>query len=165
MLIGLEFQGSVVVGVCSFPSLGEIVYAAEGGGAWHRRAKAPPKQVHVSRISNLSEALFCFTEIAGWEQTGRKDCFRAMRQATRVARGWGDCYGHMLVATGRAEVMVDPQLNPWDAAPLLPILQEAGGHFLDWEGRPSIHSGNGFSVNGALKDEVLAILQSAPTVH
>ena len=76
----------------------------------------------------------------------------------KLTRGWGDCYGHALVATGRADIMVDPLMNPWDAAPFVPIMQEAGGHFLDWSGRPTIYSGNGVSVNDALKDTVLDML-------
>ena len=63
-----------------------------------------------------------------------------------------------LVATGRADVMVDPRMNPWDCAALIPVLQEAGGHFLDWTGKPTIHGGNGIGVNAALKDGVLQLL-------
>ena len=78
----------------------------------------------------------------------------------QLARGWGDCYGHMLVATGRADVMIDPAMNAWDAAALLPIIEEAGGHFIDWTGTPTIYGGNGLSVVPSLKDEVLRRLQS-----
>ena len=53
----------------------------------------------------------------------------------RLARTWGDCYGYTLVATGQAEVMVDPQLNPWDSAAVVPIVEEAGGRFTDLDGR------------------------------
>jgi fructose-1,6-bisphosphatase/inositol monophosphatase family enzyme len=65
----------------------------------------------------------------------------------------------MLVATGRAELMIDPAMNPWDAAALKPIVEEAGGCFIDWTGIPTIHGGNGLSVIPSLKDEVLKILQ------
>ena len=70
----------------------------------------------------------------------------------------GDCYGHCLVATGRADVMLDCITNPWDCAALLPILREAGGSFTDWAGRETISGGNAVSTNGFLRDEVLRLL-------
>jgi histidinol phosphatase-like enzyme (inositol monophosphatase family) len=162
-LIGLEADGRVVLGVCRFPALGEVVYAAKGLGAWWQVDSALPRPARVSAVDRLSEALFCVTTISGWERIGRYETFEALRSRCKLTRGWGDCYGHALVATGRADVMVDPLMNVWDAAALLPILEEAGGHFVDWEGRPAIDSGNGVSVNHALRDEVLEILAQNAT--
>jgi histidinol-phosphatase len=158
-LIGLEFNDRVVLGVCRFPALDEVVYAAEGQGAWWQIGGTAPRRARVSRVDRLSEALFCVTTISGWERIGRYDAFERIRSAAKLTRGWGDCYGHALVATGRADVMIDPLMNPWDAAALVPIVQEAGGHFCDWTGRTSIHSGNGISVNLALKETVVALLK------
>ena len=64
-----------------------------------------------------------------------------------------------MVATGRAEVMIDPAMNAWDAAALVPIIEEAGGHYVDWNGNPTIYSGNGLSVVPGLKDEILQRLK------
>ncbi len=157
-LIGLEQGDDVILGVANFPALHELVYAAAGLGSWWKIGDAEPKRAAVSSVDALSDALFCFTEITGFHNIGRTDAFEALRTSCRVARGWGDCYGHILVATGRADVMVDPELNAWDAAPLLPIVKEAGGCFADWTGNETIHGGNGISVNAALKDDVLRIL-------
>jgi histidinol-phosphatase len=159
-LIGLEFEDRVVLGVCRFPALDEVVYAANGGGAWWQIREQEPRPARVSTIDSLADALFCTTTITRWATVGRQSAFDRLSQTCRLTRGWGDCYGHMLVATGRADVMVDPALNTWDAAALLPIVQEAGGHFVDFDGLPSIHSGNGLSVNAGLKDEVLEVLRS-----
>jgi myo-inositol-1(or 4)-monophosphatase len=164
-LIGLEFQDHVVLGVCRFPALGEVVYAAQNSGAWWQTGTAAPRQARVSTVKDLSEALFCVTTISGWERIGRYDAFERLRSASHLTRGWGDCYGHALVATGRAEVMVDPMMNAWDAAPFVPILQEAGGHFVDWRGRASIHSGNGISVNAHLKERVLETVEPRDERH
>lgn len=158
-LIGLEFSDRMVLGVCRFPALDEVVFAAQGQGAWWQKAGAPPRAARVSGVERLSDALFCVTTISGWERIGRYDAFERIRSEARLTRGWGDCYGHALVATGRADVMIDPLMNPWDAAALVPIVEEAGGHFCDWSGRTSIHSGNGISVNAALKQTVLDLLQ------
>ncbi len=67
-----------------------------------------------------------------------------------------------MVATGRAELMVDPVVAVWDLAPLLPILEEAGGTFTDWEGRRTIHSGQAIATNGLVFDEVLGIVTRSP---
>ena len=161
-LIGLEHEGECVLGVCGFPALDEVVYAAAGQGAWWQQGTRPPRRAQVSRVTQLSEALFCCTTIEGWNRIGRRDAFDALLSRSKLSRGWGDCYGHALVATGRADVMVDAGLNPWDGAALVPIIREAGGYFFDWKGQPTIYGGNGVSLNPHLKDEVLAILQ-APT--
>jgi myo-inositol-1(or 4)-monophosphatase len=158
-LIGLEHEGRCAMGVCRFPALDEVVYAAEGQGTWWQVGGNPPRQACVSAVDELSEALFCITTIAGWDRIGRRDAFDKLCGQTKLTRGWGDCYGHALVATGRADVMVDPMMNVWDAAALVPIVQEAGGHFVDWNGNVAIDSGNGVSVNAALKDVVLEILK------
>jgi histidinol-phosphatase len=157
-LIGLEWHDRVVLGVCRFPALDEVVYAAKGTGAWWQTGSGSPRRAHVSAVDRLSEALFCVTTISGWERIGRYDAFERVRSAAKLTRGWGDCYGHALVATGRADVMIDPLMNPWDAAALVPIVEEAGGHFCDWTGSTSIHSGNGISVNAALRESVLELL-------
>ena len=64
-----------------------------------------------------------------------------------------------MVATGRAEVMIDPVVNLWDAAPLQPIIEEAGGHFTDWHGNPTVHRGEAIATNGLVTEEVLAIVR------
>ena len=160
-LVALEYKGEVVLGVCRFPALHEVVYAARGMGAWWKRNQDQPQPAAVSAIDQLSDALFCTTTVTGWGKIDRCDVFEQLCSVTGLTRGWGDCYGHILVATGRAEVMVDPELSVWDAAALLPIIEEAGGHFIDWNGRASIATGNGISVNAALKDRVLALTRDA----
>jgi histidinol phosphatase-like enzyme (inositol monophosphatase family) len=159
-LIGLEFERQCVLGVCRFPAMDEVVYGARGLGAWWQQGSAAPRRAQVSNVADLSQALFCITTITGWDRAQRRETFDRLCAAAGLTRGWGDCYGHALVATGRADVMIDPAMNPWDAAALLPILQEAGGSFVDWNGEPTIYSGNGLSVNAALKEQILEMLKS-----
>lgn len=159
-LIGLEFEARVVLGVARFPALDEVVYAADGLGTWWQIGDREPRQTTVSGVGDLSKAVFCFTEPQRFERVGRPEVLQMLMKSCRMSRGWGDCYGHILVATGRAEVMIDPELSAWDAAALVPIVREAGGHYLDWSGEESIYTGNGFSVNAALKDEILALLSA-----
>lgn len=153
VLLGIEVEGVPAVGVAHFPGLGETVAAATGRGCyWNGRL------TRVSTVTDLAKAAILTTDPApllddsmrsGWEQL--------VRQAS-LARTWGDCYGHALVATGRAEVMIDPILSPWDAAPFLPILQEAGGRFTDREGINRLDGGSGISTNGLLHERVMEVL-------
>jgi len=90
----------------------------------------------------------------------RSDAFAKLTEASRLQRTWGDAFGYVLVATGRAEVMLDPALSPWDCSPMLPILKEAGGFFGSWSGEETIWAKDGIATTGRLKEEVLAILGS-----
>jgi histidinol phosphatase-like enzyme (inositol monophosphatase family) len=156
-LVGVEFNRQSVAGVCHLPVLRETAWGAKGIGAWWQQAGGEARPAKVSNVARLSDSLFCFTTVQGFARIGRQDAFDALVASAGIARGWGDCYGHVLVATGRAEVMVDPLMNVWDAAALIPIVEEAGGHFIDWNGAATANSGNGISVNAALRDEVLRI--------
>jgi fructose-1,6-bisphosphatase/inositol monophosphatase family enzyme len=77
---------------------------------------------------------------------------------TSVARTWGDCFGYLLVATGRAELMCDPILSPWDAAAFQPIVREAGGVFTDWDGRDTAFGASAVATNAALGPAMRALL-------
>lgn len=157
-LMGVEYGGRSVLGVILLPALDEYVYAAVGQGAWHVRADQPAQPARVSTCGRLAEGLFVTSEVANFDRIGRRDAYDRLQAACRLARTWGDCFGYVLVATGRAEVMVDPIMNLWDAAALQPILEEAGGTFTDWQGRPTIHSGQGIATNGRVLAEVLSLV-------
>jgi histidinol phosphatase-like enzyme (inositol monophosphatase family) len=160
-LIGLEHEGRSVLGIIHLPALDEMIWAAAGQGAWQQRGAAKPVAARVSCRSKLADGVFCTSDVAGFGQVGRQAAYEAMQKATRLSRTWGDCFGYALVATGRADVMIDPIMSIWDAAALQPILEEAGGTFTDWRGVPTIHSGEGVATNGILLPEVLAVLKAA----
>jgi len=159
-LVGIECRGESVVGVNLAPALHECVYAAKGQGAWYVLGDNPPVPAKVSDCPGLAEALFLTSEVANFYTSGRRHVYDRLQDAARLTRTWGDCYGYLMLATGRADLMVDPIMEVWDAAALLPILEEAGGTFTDWQGRRTIHSGEGVATNGRILDEVLAILRS-----
>jgi histidinol-phosphatase len=158
VLIGVEHEGQSRVGVIHVPALGETAYAAAGQGAWYVRGDQPPRPARVSTIKTLSEGLFLTSSLSGFHKRGAWPFLERLSKTARLTRTWGDAYGYLLVATGRAEVMVDPIMNIWDAAALLPILEEAGGAYTDWQGRPTIHGGEGIASNGLVLDEVLRLL-------
>jgi histidinol phosphatase-like enzyme (inositol monophosphatase family) len=161
-MVGVERDGRSVVGVVCIPGLDESVYAAVGAGAWHRRGTAAPRLARVSSCPRLNEGLFLTSQIDLFAARGASEAFLLLQRAAAVTRTWGDCYGYLLVATGRAEVMVDANMCVWDAAALQPILEEAGGAFTDWQGCPSIHNGEGIGCNGLVLEEVLAVTRRFP---
>lgn len=163
-LIGIELDGRMVAGVCRFPALNEVVYASDGEGCWWQIGSQSPRRTHVSSVAQMSAARMMFTEPTHWRTTGRFDSIVKVMDQVKIARGWGDCYGHALVATGRAEMAIDPLMSPWDIAALIPILREAGGVCVDWQGHETIHGGDGVSVVPALRDAVISVLRTAPPV-
>lgn len=156
-LIGVEYETRSLVGVIEMPALGERVYAAVGHGAWYVRGSEEPRRARVSSCRRLSESLVTSSAIEGFTETNRLDAFLQVSAAARLTRTWGDCYGYALIATGRADAMLDPRMNVWDAAALQPILEEAGGTYTDWNGNSTIHGGEGIATNGHVLEEVLAI--------
>jgi len=107
-MIGLERDGECIAGVIRFPALDEVVFARHGGGAWHQQGGRPLTRVHVTQTEHLRSALGCFTDVDCWVKEQKLPVFARYCSSLRIARGWGDCYGHALVALGRADVMVDP---------------------------------------------------------
>ena len=159
VMIGLEVDGEPLLGVVNLPALSEIIYAARGLGCFWNGQPA-----RVSETSMLDQALVLATDFgeSGAHRFG--PALADLRAEANASRTWGDCYGHMLVATGRADVMLDPIMNIWDCAALLPIIEEAGGTFTDWDGRPTIAGGNAFSTNGMLFEEVMQTIRKAESV-
>jgi histidinol-phosphatase len=156
VLIGLEIDDETVLGAVSFPALDELVYAARGLGCYWNDLTA-----HVSGTKSLNNALLLSTDFGTCEQYGFGQAAESLQGQVNARRTWGDAYGHVLVATGRAEIMLDPILNVWDCAALLPIVEEAGGTFTDWNGQRTIYGGNAISTNGVLFESVMAEIKNA----
>ena len=156
-LIGVEHDGEFEIGVIYIPATGECVYAARGYGAWYTDAKGNREPARVSDCGDLSQALLLTTDIAHFRQIGRPEVWTQLASRVALTRTWGDCYGYLLVATGRAEIMIDPIVSLWDAAALVPILEEAGGHLTDWQGKRRLDSGSIVATNHHLFSAVVQI--------
>jgi histidinol-phosphatase len=153
-LVAVMEGDEVLAGAAVFPAAGEWIAAERGRGAvW---SGGSPR---VSGVSRLAEAAVLSTDDRLPEAPAeRSERWRRLVAGANVDRTWGDAYGYMLVATGRAEVMVDGVLAPWDAAAVLPIVEEAGGVFTDWTGRRTPFGGSAIATNAALSAEVRRIL-------
>lgn len=155
VMIGVEIDRKVEVGVVHFPALGETYYATRGGGSyWNGR------RMRVSTVSDISKAVLLATDTKRFERDLTKGHGHdRLMSAVRMYRTWGDCYGHILVASGRAEIMLDPAMSVWDCAPLQVIVEEAGGVFTDWDGVPTIHGTSAISTNSLIRTAVMEMLQ------
>jgi histidinol phosphatase-like enzyme (inositol monophosphatase family) len=158
-LVGIEQEGRSLAGAINIPACDEMVFAEKGGGAWYRAGNEQTRRAKVSSHRALAEGLFVTSEVANFAGRGSASAYSLLERAAGLSRTWGDCFGYLLVATGRALVMVDPIMNVWDAAAVQPIIEEAGGRFTDWKGEATIHHGEGIATNGLVHEEVLRLLR------
>lgn len=155
VLIGVEVEGESAVGVANYPPLRELVAAGRGLGC-----TLNGEACSVSPVDELDHAVVLTTDVERILSRPEGAGWRRLQQQCAFSRTWGDCYGHMLVATGRAEAMVDPVMASWDAGPFLTIATEAGGRFTTREGEATVHGGSGISTNGLLHDRILEELRT-----
>jgi histidinol-phosphatase len=160
-LLALLIDDKPFAGIIVIPALGETICAAYGLGCWYRATDDSPWTcATVSNKSAMNAAVLLTSQRDLFARRNREADFVAIENECWVSRTWGDGYGYLLVATGRAEIMIDPMCNPWDIAAMGPIMKEAGGRFTDWNGTDSISSGDGFATNGLLHDRVRERLQT-----
>lgn len=153
VLIGLEIEGHVAAGAAYFPALDELIAAADGLGCWWNGRPA-----HVSAVPDLAGSWISCTDPRNFDVFGKRAAWDRLQAASYHRGGWGDAYGYLLVATGRAEVMLDPIMEVWDCGPFPPILREAGGYFGDWKGNETIYAREGLATSATLLPEVLSLI-------
>jgi fructose-1,6-bisphosphatase/inositol monophosphatase family enzyme len=134
--------------------VGETIAAARGSGAWCNGTRA-----RVSDVADIGAATVLITDDRTIGPPITRAGWRALSRGAAVTRGWGDCFGYLLVATGRAEVMLDPVVNPWDVACFLPIIEEAGGVFTDLHGAVTAFGGHAIATNASLADKARTLLR------
>jgi histidinol-phosphatase len=155
-LVAVMSGNDVLAGAAVFPAVSEELAAAPGEGCWYNGSRCC-----VSPVAKIADATVLTTDEHGFRTPLSRRGWKALTESAAVVRTWGDCYGYLLVATGRAEVMVDPMLGAWDAACFLPILSEAGGSFTDWLGRTTAFGGSAIATNTALARKARRLLGGA----
>lgn len=152
-LIALEEKGNIVAGVVSAPALNTRWYARRGGGAFRDGAK-----ISVSKVKEIAIAEIASGGIRTIAQAGLEEKFAALCKQAARHRGFGDFWGHCLVAQGSLDVMFDPEVNLWDLAALKVIVEEAGGTMTSVTGEDRIDGGSALTTNGNVHDEVVRAL-------
>ena len=141
-LVAFEDEHGSAVGVINLPAIDECIWAGRGLGCF-----ADGKKVHVSNTETLDG---CCVVTSGVDYWNSLSFFESLSESESTVRTWGDAYGYALVATGRVDAMVDPIVNPWDVAPMLTIIPEAGGVFTDFKNVETANGGNALASNPAL---------------
>jgi len=175
-LVGMTIHGEPTIGVIAIPAMGEVIVAAKGFGAWYGaiplnsfQATKPTEdnafniemtRANVSRQSKLEDGLLLTSQSDNFAHRNATTAYQALESLAYITRTWGDGYGYLLVATGRAEVMVDPIVNPWDVAAVAPVILEAGGRFSTWDGQYDIRKSHCIGSNGLVHDEVISHLKA-----
>jgi histidinol phosphatase-like enzyme (inositol monophosphatase family) len=156
-LIAVAERDAVLGGAVYCPAAGEMVVAARGEGAWLNGARCA-----VSTVDSLTRATVVTSDDRFFDRPDRAGRWGALAAASSVSRTWGDGFGYLLVATGRAEVMADSTMQVWDSAAPYVVVTEAGGAFTDWHGRSTAFGGGAIATNLALADVVRAALVEEP---
>lgn len=156
-LVGLRLEGESVVGVAHAPALRETYDGAIGLGARLNGAS-----IHVDPVDDISEATVLFADVGSFEDAGLGRFFEDLTTRSFRSRGFGDFWGHMLVARGAAHVMVETSLRIWDVAALQPIVSEAGGRLTQIDGSEWSDKMPCLTTNGSLHDEVVRLARGTP---
>ena len=154
VLVAFEWYEQVACGVIHLPALGQTVWAGRGLGCFCNGRRA-----RVSEVQNLGEARVAHSGAKLMSLGGREGEFTRLIAACGSDRGWSDAYGYALVATGRADVMLDPVMKIWDIAALVPVVVEAGGTLTDWQGSPTHKGSEALATNGKLLGPVVGVLR------
>ena len=153
-LIGLLHEGQPLLGAIHQPLLGQLCL----GDGQQTRLNGRP--VRVRDIENLSEAILLTTDLKYIGKYQNQSGFDRLLALTGLLRTWGDCYGYLLVATGRADIMLDPIMNPWDVVPLVPIIRGAGGVITSWTGEAPHPATSSVAANRAIHPQVIDLLRA-----
>lgn len=154
-LIALTVDGVANVGVVSAPALHRRWWASTGEGSWRTENGSQPLLNRVSAVKDLADASLSLSDLEGWQRASYLDLMDAVWRV----RGYGDFWSHVMVAEGCIDIAVEPALNLWDMAALVPVVTEAGGSMTSWSGEPVLESMSAATTNGLLHDAVLPRLR------
>lgn len=152
-LLGLEYKGDLVAGICTCPGTGQTWHAMSGAGAW-----LGDRRVRVSDFSDLKKSHIYYSSITYFDRNGKSQAFLNLVRDTERQRGFGDYFGFMLVAQGAGEAMIDHGVHAWDVAACKPIIDEAGGKMTNWDGSWDLFKPDVIASNGILHDTLVTVL-------
>ena len=152
ILFGLLHEGEPCIGVIDQPITRERII---GDG---RETFLNGRAVRVRETAELRDSLLLTTDLIDCENAHSDKNWNGLLHGAKLFRTWGDCYGYLLVASGRADIMADPVLSPWDLFPLLPILRGAGASVTDWRGGDPLRGTSILAANPALHAQALELL-------
>lgn len=151
-LFGLLHNGQPIIGCIHQPILRQLMI---GDGDV---TTLNGKPVNVSDVDEIADAELLTTDPRRPHQHFDGAKFDSLCDEAKLLRSWGDCYGYLMVACGRADAMLDPILNLWDLLPLIPVIRGAGGIITDWEGNDPVNGSSAIVANPILHAQLLEYL-------
>jgi len=153
-LVGIECDSEIVAAIASAPGLRSRWHAYKGEGAYRDGRK-----LQVSGVDKLQDALVFSTGTGPTKDSSDQTRIRRYLDAARNSRSFGGFWQHMLVAEGAVEAALDWTSKPWDLAPLILIVTEAGGKSTSLNGHATIYEKSLLSTNGKIHEATLAVLR------
>ena len=153
-LMGIEHDGEIVAAMASAPGLHSRWQGYKGEGAYRDGRK-----LQVSSVEKLKDSMVFSTGTGPSKDSSDQTRIRKYLDAARNSRSFGGFWQHMLVAEGAVEAALDWTSKPWDLAPLILIVTEAGGKSTSLHGNPTIYEKSLLSTNGKIHEETLAVLR------
>ncbi len=151
-LIALMHEGQPVLGAIHQPVLRQLLV---GDG---ETTVLNGRRVRVRATPRLGEATLLCSDLFSPARHQNGAAFDMLTRRVKQVRTWGDCYGYLLVATGWADIMCDPVMNPWDIAALVPVVRGAGGTITDWQGLDPVKAQSIVAAIPGLHAQVIATL-------
>jgi histidinol-phosphatase len=151
-LVGLLHHGRPVLGMINQPITGQRCIGD------CEQTLLNDQRVTLRPVEALSDAVLLTTDMENIGRHREASGFERLRRECRLVRTWGDAYGYLLLAMGRADVMLDPIMNPWDVLPLVPVVRGAGGVISDWYGNDVSKGDSCVAASPALHARVVQLL-------
>lgn len=155
-LVGLLHKGQPILGAIHQPVLGQLV-VGDNDETTLNGAK-----VRARQCVNLTDATLLSSDFQNLNDPAhpKAEGWQKLVSKVKLARTWGDCYGYLLVASGWADIMVDPELSPWDLLPVIPIIRGAGAKITGWDGCPIDQAQSAVAAPSCLHDEIIRLLNN-----
>jgi myo-inositol-1(or 4)-monophosphatase len=164
-LIALAYQGQPVLGAIHQPVLRQLVVGDGKTTTLNpERSGTGGRPVRVRPCSRIEDATLLTTGLRNISKRGNRPAFDALADGVKLFRTWGDCYGYLLVATGFADVMCDPIMNPWDIQALIPVIRGSGGVITDWYGGDPVKADSIVAAGPVLHGQIIAALKGSGQV-
>ena len=153
-LIALLKNGKPVLGAINQPVLNELLIGD------NNTAEINGIKTKLKECNNLSKSVLLTTDHLNIDRYQNRNNFEELIKKVKLYRNWGDCYGYYLVATGFADIMIDPIMSVWDSLPLIPIIKGAGGIITDYQGNAPVGGSSIIAASEGVHNEVINILNN-----
>jgi len=153
-LIGLLKNGFPILGVYNHPILNDFLMGD------NEETRINGEKTFVRNCSELNQAVLLTTDHLNIEIYQDIELFEKLIKEVKLYRNWGDCYGYYLLATGYADIMIDPIMSPWDLLPLIPIIKGAGGVITDYQGNDPVKGSSAVASSQHIHSDIISILKN-----